>query len=86
MAGLVLWEALWLAAMASALGLLMGHTLAHTLGWVLQSQGLLPVSGLVWLPAEAGVPLLAGAVAALAALLPAMQAYRTEVADLLSQP
>ncbi|CAN7404862.1 ABC transporter permease [Acidovorax sp. LjRoot194] len=85
-AGLVLWEALWLAAMASALGLLMGHTLAHTLGWVLQSQGLLPVSGLVWLPAEAGVPLLAGAVAALAALLPAMQAYRTEVADLLSQP
>ncbi|RZJ56700.1 MAG: ABC transporter permease [Acidovorax sp.] len=85
-AGLVLWEALWLAAMASALGLLMGHALAHTLGWVLQSQGLLPVSGLVWLPAEAGVPLLAGAVAALAALLPAMQAYRTEVADLLSQP
>jgi len=85
-AGLVLGEALWLAAMASALGLLLGHTLAHMLGWVLQSQGLLPVSGLVWLPAEAGVPLLAGAVAALAALLPAMQAYRTEVADLLSQP
>lgn len=85
-AGLVLWEALWLAMLASVLGLLLGHTLAHALGWALQTQGLLPVSGLVWLPEEAGVPLLAAAVAALAALLPAMQAYRTAVADLLSQP
>ncbi len=85
-AGLVLWEALWLAALASALGLLLGHALAHGLGWALQAQGLLPVSGLVWLPAEVGVPLLAAGVAALAALLPAMQAYRTDVADLLSQP
>ncbi|CAN7551082.1 ABC transporter permease [Acidovorax sp. LjRoot66] len=85
-AGLVLCEALWLAAMATALGLLLGHGLAQVLGWVLQAQGLLPVSGLVWLPAEAGVPLIAVLVAAFAALLPAMQAYRTEVADLLSQP
>ena len=44
------------------------------------------MTGAVWLPEEAGVPLLAGLVAALAALLPAMQAYRTDVADLLVQP
>ena len=85
-AGLVLCEALWLAALASALGLLLGHALAHGLGWALQAQGLLPVTGWIWLPAEAGVPLLAAGVAALAALLPAVQAYRTDVADLLSQP
>ena len=85
-AGLVLWEALWLAATASVLGLLLGHTLAHGLGWALQAQGLLPVTGFIWLPAEVGVPLLAAGVAALAALLPAVQAYRTDVADLLSQP
>ena len=85
-AGLVLWEALWLAALASMLGLLLGHGLAQALGWALQAQGLLPVTGWIWLPAEAGVPLLAAGVAALAALLPAMQAYRTDVADLLSQP
>lgn len=72
MAGLVLWEALWLAAIASVLGLLLGHALAQVLGWALQAQGLVPVTGLVWLPAEAGVPLLAAAIAALAALLPAM--------------
>ena len=85
-AGLMLCEALWLAALACALGLLLGHGLAHALGWALQAQGLLPVTGAVWLPQEAGVPLLAGLVAALAALLPAMQAYRTDVADLLVQP
>ena len=85
-AGLVLWEALWLALLASLLGLLLGHALAQALGWALQAQGLLPVTGLVWLPAEAGVPLLAALVAALAALLPALQAYRTDVADLLGQP
>ncbi len=83
-AGLLLSEALWLALLASALGLLLGHGLAEVLGRVLLAQGLLPVSGWLWLPAEAGVPLLAGGVAALAALLPALQAYRTDVADLLS--
>lgn len=85
-AGLVLCEALWLAVVASGLGLLLGHGLAHAMGWALQAQGLLPVTGALWLPEEAGVPLLAGLVAAVAALLPAMQAYRTDVADLLVQP
>lgn len=82
-AGLLLCEALWLAALASVFGLLLGHALAQALGGLLQAQGLLPVSGLTWLRAEAGLPLLAGAIAAFAALLPALQAYRSDVADLL---
>ena len=81
--GAARWRA---AVLACALGLLLGHGLAHALGWALQAQGLLPVTGAVWLPEEVGVPLLAGLVAALAALLPAMPAYRTDVADLLVQP
>jgi putative ABC transport system permease protein len=85
-ASLLLCEALWLALLASGLGLLLGHGLAQVLGALLQAQGLLPVTGRLWLPAEAGVPLLAVAVAAVAALLPALQAYRTDVADLLAQP
>ncbi|MGP1682079.1 MAG: FtsX-like permease family protein [Giesbergeria sp.] len=85
-AGLLLCEALWLALLASGLGLLLGHALAELLGRVLQAQGLLPVTGLRWLAAEAGVPLLAVAVATLAALAPALQAYRSDVADLLTQP
>ena len=80
-AGLVLWEAVWLTALASALGLGLGHGLAHGLGGALQ----LPITGLVWLPTEAGVPLLAAIVAAVAALLPAMQAYRTDAASVMSQ-
>jgi putative ABC transport system permease protein len=85
-AGLLLCEALWLALLASSLGLLLSHGLAELLGRVLQAQGLLPVTGLRWLAAEAGVPLLAVAVATLAALAPALQAYRSDVADLLAQP
>ena len=85
-AGLLLCEALWLALLASSLGLLLGHGLAEVLGRVLLAQDLLPVTGLRWLPAEAGVPLLAVAVATLAALAPALQAYRSDVADLLAQP
>lgn len=85
-AGLLLCEALWLALLATGLGLLLGHGLVELLGRVLQAQGLLPVTGLRWLAAEAGVPLLAVAVATLAALAPALQAYRSDVADLLAQP
>ena len=84
-AGLLLSEALWLAVLATALGLGLGHALAEVLGWALKAQGLLPVHGRLWLEAEWAVPAMAAAVAALAAGLPAWQAYRTDVADLLGQ-
>lgn len=84
-AALLLCEALWLALLACAAGLLLGHGLAQGLGALLLAQGLLPVSGLLWLPAEGALPLLACALAALAALLPAIEAYRTDVADALAQ-
>ena len=46
----------------------------------------MPLTGAIWLPEEWAVPGLAVAVAALAALLPVVRAYRTDVADLLAQP
>ena len=85
-AGLLLAEALWLALLASALGLAVGHGLAALAGQMLRSQGSMPVSGALWLPEEWAVPALACAVACLAALLPVVRAYRTDVADLLAQP
>jgi putative ABC transport system permease protein len=82
-AGLLLAEALWLAAIASVLGLAAGHGLAAGAGALLRAQGSMPISGAVWVPAELGVPALALGVAALAALIPAVSAYRIDVARLL---
>ncbi|MDR7376967.1 putative ABC transport system permease protein [Rhodoferax ferrireducens] len=83
-AGLVLCEALLLAAMATALGLLAGHGLAELVGSWLQAEGSLPLTGWIWLPSEWWVPLLGAVVAALAAALPAMGAYRLDVTTLLN--
>ena len=84
--GLLLCEALWLALLASVLGLAVGHGLTAVVGQVLQSQNAMPVSGALWLPQEWAVPALSALVACLAALVPAVQAYRVDVAELLSQP
>ncbi|GAA4421271.1 ABC transporter permease [Acidovorax lacteus] len=85
-AGLLLAEALWLAVLSSGFGLLLGHALTEVLGQVLAAQGLLTVTGWAWVPEQAAVPLMATGVAVVAALLPALQAYRTDVGDLLGAP
>jgi putative ABC transport system permease protein len=84
LAGLLLCEALWLAVLASFLGLLGGHLLTALLGYLLQAQNSLPVSGAVVLASEAWIVLAAVLLAGLAALLPAVQAYRVDVAELLN--
>lgn len=83
-AALLLCEALWLAVLASLLGLLAGHGLTALVASVLQDQQSLPISGWQWVPAEAWIPLAAISVAGLAALIPAVTAYRTDVAQLLN--
>ena len=82
-AGLLLCEALWLAVLATLLGLAGGHLLTGLVGYLLEARRSLPLSGRVWVAAEAWVPVLALATAALAALLPVLGAYRVEVAQLL---
>lgn len=82
-AGLVLCEALWLAVFASALGLLGGHLLTGLVGLLLEGQKSLPLSGWYSTISEISVPALALGVALLAALVPAVNAYRVDAADLL---
>ena len=82
-AALLLAEALWLAALATALGLAAGHGLAALVGFALQAQQSLPLSGAVWVPAEAWIPVAALLTAGVAALIPALSAYRVDVAQLL---
>ena len=84
-AGLLLAEALWLAVMASVLGLALGHGLTAAVGVVLQAQQSLPVSGAVWLPQEGWIVAAALLTAGVAALVPAISAYRVDVAQLLQR-
>lgn len=84
-AALLLAEALWLAVLATVLGLAAGHGLAALVGLVLQAQQSLPLTGALWVPAEAWIPVAALATAGLAALIPAISAYRVDVAQLLHQ-
>ena len=82
---LLLCEALWLAVLASILGLLAGHGLTGLVGYLLQAEKSLPVSAWTWVPGEVWVPVAAVAVAALAALLPAIGAYRVDAGRLLNR-
>ena len=83
-AALLLCEALWLAVLASLLGLAAGHGLTALVGYLLEAQRSLPVSGRIWVPAEAWIPAAAVAVAMVAALIPVVSAYRVDVAQLLN--
>lgn len=84
LAALLLCEALWLAGLATVLGLLGGHLLTGLLGYLLAAEQSLPMTGWLWLAEELWVPALALTVAALAALLPALGAYRVDAAQLLN--
>jgi putative ABC transport system permease protein len=82
--GLLLCEALWLAAMACVLGLLAAHGLMALVGALAMADQSLAIEGWRWAPYEAGVPLMAFGVAVVAALVPAVNAYRVDVTQLLN--
>ena len=82
-AGLLICEALWLAVLASVLGLFFGHLLTAAVGYLLQAEKSLPVTGWIWLVEEWAIPATAAVVAVLAAMLPAIAAYRVDVQSLL---
>lgn len=81
---LLLCESLWLAAMACGLGLLAAHGLMALVGALAMADQSLALDGWRWAPYEAGVPLMAFGVAVLAALVPAISAYRVDVTHLLN--
>jgi putative ABC transport system permease protein len=82
-AALLLCEALWLALLATVIGVLAGQELMAALAWFLQLDKAVLISGLAWPAALLLVPALALAVALLSALLPAWEAYRANVFELL---
>jgi putative ABC transport system permease protein len=77
-------EGLLLAGAGALLGILLGHAVAEALGRLLPEGRSMGLSGLSWLPEEISVLVLALLVGLLAALLPAIQAYRTDIAAVLA--
>jgi putative ABC transport system permease protein len=77
-------EGLMLAAGGALLGLLLGHGVAELLGRLLPQARDLGLTGLLWRAEELYLVLLALCVGALAALIPAIQAYRTDIAATLA--
>lgn len=82
-AGLLLCEALWLALLATVFGVLAGQGLLALLGWALQLEQSVLIGGLAWPVELLSVPSLALGVALASALLPAWEAYRVSVFELL---
>lgn len=78
-------EGLLLSLLAALLGIALGHGLTELLGWWIGSARSLTLTGQWWVPEEGWLLLLALAIGALSALLPAIRAARTPVALLLSE-
>jgi putative ABC transport system permease protein len=77
-------EGLLLAGAGALLGILLGHAVAEAAGRLLPEARSMGLSGLSWLPQELYVLVLALLVGVFAALLPALQAYRTDIAAVLA--
>jgi putative ABC transport system permease protein len=77
-------EGFLLAGAGALLGILLGHGVAEAVGRLLPEGRNMGLSGFIWLPEEFYVLLLAMLVGLLAALLPAIQAYRTDIAAVLA--
>jgi ankyrin repeat protein len=76
-------EGLWLGVLASLLGVLLGQLFMQALAHFLGLENSLMVGGMVWQAELLLVPALALGVSLLAALLPALGAYRSDVLELL---
>lgn len=81
---LLLVEGLLLALVGAALGWLLGHVAVEILGRVLSADQNLILSGWTLAPEEAWLALVAASVGLVAALLPAIRAYRTDIAATLA--
>jgi putative ABC transport system permease protein len=83
--GLLLFEGVLLSSLGALLGLILGHAFAGGLGAWLEAARQPAVSGFAFRLEELWVLAAALAVGALAALIPAWRAYRTDVSRTLAQ-
>ncbi|RLK50167.1 putative ABC transport system permease protein [Alkalispirillum mobile] len=83
--GLILLEGQLLALVGTLLGLAGGHLAAELIGRWIGADRPLELTGLMWVPSEGWLLLIASGIGLVAALLPAWQAYRSDIALTLSE-
>ncbi|MFV8834260.1 FtsX-like permease family protein [Aquisalimonas sp.] len=81
----VLIEATLLALLGALLGLALGHVAAEIIGQTFRQTQQLNITGTVFLVQELWLVALAVGVGIMAALIPAIQAYRTDIAEILGR-
>ncbi len=81
----MLLEGLLLSVIGVSLGFATGHIAMEVLGGWLESARGVALTGWVWLPAETALLLGLFAIGAVAAAIPAVQAYRTDPARVLAE-
>ena len=81
----VLLEGQILAGMGTVLGLLIGHGAAALLATAVQESRGMAIDGFVFVPGEGWIVLLALGAGLIASLIPAIQAYRTDISNTLAE-
>lgn len=81
----ILLEGILLAAAGAALGLVLGHGTAELAGVWLWSEHQIRLVGLAWVAEEGWLIVTAVVLGAVAALLPALQAYRIDISAVLAR-
>jgi putative ABC transport system permease protein len=85
LAALVLAEGVTLLASGVILGLALGHAGAQWLGRWLEQSSQLPLTGFTWAPAETWLVIAVSVAGIATCLLPAFQAYRSDIATTLAR-
>jgi putative ABC transport system permease protein len=83
--GLMLAEGVMLSLIGTVLGMALGHVLAEVMGWVLRARQQVEITGWYWVNEELWLLALAVGVGVVAALVPALVAYRTDIARTLAE-
>jgi len=81
----LLYEGLLMALLGTLLGLLLGHIATELLGYWLEDTQQLYLTGWIWVESEFLLFILAIVLGSLSALIPAIQAYRTDIASTLAE-
>jgi putative ABC transport system permease protein len=82
---LILIEGMLLALIGAVLGVLLGHAATEVLGRWIAATRHVAITGFTWLPQELWLIAMAAGVGLLAAIVPALFAYRTDIATTLAK-